>query len=228
MHLLRRNVGVNVLLFDNRIYGLTKGQYSPTSEAGKKTKSTPLGSVDDPVNPLLVALGAGATFVANGVDVYAKELQETLSAAAAHEGGSFVRIFQNCNIFNDGAFKPFTDRGTRAAHNLYLRAGEPLEFGEKEARRGFRWSGHRLESVLVESETDRASLAIFDPHDEVLAAQLARFEFPHQPVPIGTIYQTTRPTFEERTHEQIRNASTRDPGPDLQALVAGTDSWTHQ
>src|SRR5215208_3162274 len=126
IHTLRRNVGVKILMFNNRIYGLTKGQYSPTSELGKKTKSTPAGSVDYPFNPLSVALGAGATFVARSVDVFQSHLKETLRRAAAHQGTAFVEIYQNCNIFNDGTFAAMTEKETREETTLYLEHGKPL------------------------------------------------------------------------------------------------------
>jgi 2-oxoglutarate/2-oxoacid ferredoxin oxidoreductase subunit beta len=144
IHVLRRNVGVKILMFNNRIYGLTKGQYSPTSEAGKRTKSTPFGSIDTPFNPLALALGAGATFVARTVDIFQAHLKETLRRAAQHRGTAFVEIYQNCNIFNDRAFAYLTDKETRDEQALYLEHGKPLLFG-KQKRRGLRLRGAAFE-----------------------------------------------------------------------------------
>jgi 2-oxoglutarate ferredoxin oxidoreductase subunit beta len=126
IHILRRNLDVNILLFNNRIYGLTKGQYSPTSEVGKRTKSTPQGSVDHPFDPVQVALGAGATFIARSIDVETRHLQDVIRAAHAHRGTSFVEILQNCNVFNDGAFEPMTDKKTKADHTIVLEQGAPI------------------------------------------------------------------------------------------------------
>ena len=148
LHAIRRNVDLNILLFNNRIYGLTKGQYSPTSESGKRTKSSPMGSLEEPFNPLTLALGAGAAYVARSVDVFTKHLREQLTAADAHTGTSFLEIYQNCNIFNDGAFVGFTDRKVRDEKVLYLKAGEPLVWG-KEARKGLALDGLKLKVVDI-------------------------------------------------------------------------------
>jgi 2-oxoglutarate ferredoxin oxidoreductase subunit beta len=142
IHILRRNLDVNILLFNNRIYGLTKGQYSPTSEVGKRTKSTPQGSVDHPFDPVQVAMGAGATFIARSIDVETRHLQDVIRAAHAHRGTSFVEILQNCNVFNDGAFEPLTDKKTKADHTIVLEQGAPLVFGPNRDR------GIRLNATL--------------------------------------------------------------------------------
>src|SRR6202166_1088402 len=184
IHILRRNVGVKILMFNNRIYGLTKGQYSPTSEPGKRTKSTPFGSIDMPFNPLALALGAGATFVARSVDIFQQHLKETLRRAAQHRGTAFVEIYQNCNIFNDKAFGYMTEKETRDEQTVQLEHGKPLVFG-KRRNRGVRLRGvgfevfeigaeapNRVEDCLVWDET------VASPALAFLAAQLLPPELP--------------------------------------------------
>ena len=181
IHILRRNVDVNILLFNNRIYGLTKGQYSPTSEQGKVTKSTPLGSIDYPFNPLSVALGAEATFVARTIDVEAKHLQDIVKRAYEHRGTSFVEILQNCNIFNDGAFAPLTEKDTKADAQLVLEHGKPLIFG-KNRDKGIRMSGHSLEVVQLGNGVSESDLIVHDETDTALAFLLSLMtppQFPH-------------------------------------------------
>ena len=225
IHLLRRNVDLKVLLFNNRIYGLTKGQYSPTSEVGKKTKSSPDGTVGSPFNPIALALGAGATFVARTVDVYPQHLRETLGRAARHRGTAFVEIYQNCNIFNDGAFKSITEKEIRNDAQVELLHGKPLVFG-KNKDRGIRASGDRLEAVpLAGLETSELLV-----HDEArdnpsLAFQLAQLQHPDQPIPIGVFRAVERPTFDREMNDQIaRQIAERSPG-DLDALLNEGDIW---
>ncbi len=225
IHILRRNVDVNILLFNNRIYGLTKGQYSPTSEAGKITKSTPDGSVDNPFRPLALALGADATFVARSIDVEAKHLQETLRQAHAHRGAAFVEILQNCNIFNDGAFANLTDRDVKADNQLVLEHGKPMIFG-KARDKGIRMNGLRAEVVQLGNGITEADLLVHDRHDPVIAYLLARMTPPEFPTPIGVIYEAERPVYEDGVHAQIAAARSRPGAANLNKLLRSGDVWT--
>ena len=228
IHVLRRNVDLNIVMFDNRIYGLTKGQYSPTSEVGKKTKSTPMGSIDNPFNPLAVTLGAGATFVAQSVDVFAKHLRGTFHEAHAHSGTSFVHVFQNCNIFNDKAFASFTDRKVRDERVLYLEHGKPMIWG-KESRKGFVLNGLSLDIVDVGGE-DGVSEDRILCHDEtnlMLATLLAHLR-PEDgyPVPVGVIRRVAAPTYDAMFNDQVSAARKKLGDGDLHALMNGSETWT--
>jgi 2-oxoglutarate ferredoxin oxidoreductase subunit beta len=226
MHLMRRNVDVKVMLFDNRIYGLTKGQYSPTSEVGKRTKSTPFGSIDRPFNPIALALGAGATFVARSVDVYTPHLRQTLGAAAEHQGTAFVQIFQNCNIFNDHAFDEFREKAVREDNLLQLEHGQPLVFG-KDRDRGIRISGcYRPEVVELGNGVTEEDLLV---HDEqaplpyaVMLAQLAPPEFP---MPVGVLRRIQAPAFEREVRAQIDKVREQRGQGDIDALIRSGDIW---
>jgi 2-oxoglutarate ferredoxin oxidoreductase subunit beta len=224
IHILRRNVDVNILLFNNRIYGLTKGQYSPTSEAGKVTKSTPDGSVDNPFKPLLLALGAEASFIARSVDVEAKHLQETIRRAHAHAGASFVEILQNCNIFNDGAFNDVTDRDLKADHQLILEEGQPMIFGSNRGK-GIRMRGMRPEVVELD-DVDPKEILIHDPQNPVLAYLLGNMTPPEFPTPIGVIYDVERPIYEVAVQEKLDSARAKSGAPDLSALIRSGDVWS--
>jgi len=224
IHLLRRNLDVNLLLFNNRIYGLTKGQYSPTSEAGKVTKSTPDGSVDNPFKPLVLALGAEATFVARSIDVEAKHLQETIRQAHAHRGASFVEILQNCNIFNDGAFANLTDREIKASHQLVLEHGQPMIFG-KDRELGIRMNRMRPEVVAV-ADVDASELLQHDKHNPVLAHLLAHMTPPEFPTPIGVLYQAERVPYEVGVRAQVDGARARPGAADLGKLLHSGDVWS--
>ena len=230
IHLLRRNVGVKVLLFNNRIYGLTKGQASPTSEFGKKTKSTPYGTVERPFIPLSVALGSDATFVARTVDVYPKHLKETLMRAAAHQGTAFVEIYQNCNIFNDGAFDSMTAKEVRNDAQVELVHGSPMIFG-KDRDRGLRFQGEGLEVVrLGENGVGVDDLLV---HDETRqrpsrAFWLSRMESPEFPVAIGVFRAVERPTYEDAAHAQLDRAREVEGPGDLGALLEEGDTWEVQ
>lgn len=223
IHILRRNIDVNILLFNNRIYGLTKGQYSPTSEQGKVTKSTPLGAPDYPFNPLSIALGAQATFVARTVDVETKHLQEILHRAFQHRGTSFVEILQNCNIFNDGAFSSLTDRETKADHQLVLRHGEPLRFG-KQREKGIQLVHGKLNVVEIGDHVDEDQLVRHDETDLGLAFLLSQLGPPDFPTPLGVVRAVERPTYEEVLGDQIRRAKERH-APNLEALLRGPETW---
>lgn len=230
IHLLRRNFDVNVMLFNNQIYGLTKGQYSPTSESNKVTKSTPYGSIDHPFNPMALALGADASFIARSMDRDPKHLQEMLKRSHAHKGASFLEIYQNCNIFNDGAFEVFTEKSSKAEQAIFLEQGQPLVFGAQK-NKGIRLDG--LKPVVVElgAEYSAGDLWIHDEHDFYKAQILTRmFDDPriegHFPRPFGVFYQGFRPTYEEQLNFQVEDAfSKRGPG-DLDKLLAGKETWT--
>jgi 2-oxoglutarate ferredoxin oxidoreductase subunit beta len=214
------------MLFDNRIYGLTKGQYSPTSEVGKRTKSTPFGSVDRPFDPLRLVLGAGATFVARSVDVFSTHLKDTLLAAHAHSGTAFVQIYQNCNIFNDGAFESFREKDQRDENVLFLEHGKPLVFG-KNRDRGIRLAGpFRPEVVQLGNGITEADLVVHDeagpPGYHAMLCELAPPDFPQA---IGVFRKTSVPTFEHAVRAQIDDViRTKGPG-DLARALAGGTTW---
>lgn len=227
MHALRRNVNLTILLFNNRIYGLTKGQYSPTSETGKITKSTPAGSLDQPFNPVSLALGAEATFVARTIDSDRAHLTSVLRAAAQHRGTALVEIYQNCNIFNDDAFLPMKDPATRGEVTLRLEAGQPLVYAG--GSRGVRMSPTgSLELVTVEDGTD-AGLLVHDPTaaSPALAFALSRLDNdPDAPVPIGVFRSVDRPVYDDEMAAQLESAITTSGPGDLAGLLRGSDTWT--
>jgi 2-oxoglutarate ferredoxin oxidoreductase subunit beta len=227
IHTMRRNVGIKILLFNNRIYGLTKGQYSPTSEEGKLTKSTPFGSLDRPLNPVSLALGAECTFVARSVDVYQQHLMEVLRRAAAHRGTAFVEIFQNCNIFNDGAFDNFTERAVRAEMNIELEHGKPIRFGA-DKRKGLRWEGHYFEIVtLGEDGISESDLVVHDeksPHP-AMAFALSRLAPPAAPMPIGVYRDIEAAPFESRVWDQIHKVQEQKGEGSLEKLLNAGDTW---
>jgi len=225
IHTLRRNLSLKILLFNNRIYGLTKGQYSPTSELGKVTKSTPFGSVDHPFNPISVALGADATFVARSVDVDAKHLQDMLRRAHEHPGGAFVEILQNCNIFNDGAWDSLTDKNTKADTTLVLEHGKPLRFG-KNREKGIRLAqGLRPEVVSLGDGIDEKDLVVHDEHNPAVAFLLSRMGPPDFPTPLGVFYSDVRPTYEAVANRQMEAARAKLGEGDVDALLNRGDTW---
>lgn len=228
IHAIRRNVDITILLFNNRIYGLTKGQYSPTSECGKKTKSTPYGSVDNPLHPLRIALGAEASFVARSVDVYTKHLAETLEAAARHKGTSFVEIYQNCNIFNDGAWEWATDRKLKSDTVIELEEGQPMRYG-KDGEKGIRLNAdHELESVLIgENGISERDLLVHDStrQDPTRAYMLSGMNYPEFPAPVGIFRQVQRPIYDEDVRAQVEKAKLAKPGGDLKALLHSGETW---
>ena len=224
IHALRRNIDFNILLFNNRIYGLTKGQYSPTSEVGKVTKSSPMGSVDYPFNPITVALGASATFVARTIDVEQKHLGETLKRAHSHRGASFVEILQNCNIFNDGAFNDLSDKAIKADHQLVLEHGKPLIFG-KNRDKGIRMNGQRAEVVMLGDGVTEKDLVVHDETNLALAFMLANFE-PPMPAPVGVFFATSRPTYDAAINAQLAEAKAKQGAGDIAALLKRGDVWT--
>jgi 2-oxoglutarate ferredoxin oxidoreductase subunit beta len=229
IHLLRRNFNVNILLFNNQIYGLTKGQYSPTSEENKITKSTPMGSIDHPFNPLALALGADATFVARTMDRDPKHLQAMLIRANQHKGASFLEIYQNCNIFDDGAFEIFTEKGSKAQETLFLEQGKPLLFGPN-LEKGIKLDGFTPKVVTIGQDASADECWIHDEKDMYKAQILVRiFDNPgkegHLPRPFGVFYQTDRPCYEDMLVQQIDQAKAKKPA-DLDKLLRGNEVWT--
>ena len=226
IHLMRRNLDMNVMLFNNRIYGLTKGQYSPTSEVGKVTKSTPMGSLDIPFNPLSLALGAGSTFVARTIDKETKHLQEMIKESYAHRGTSFLEIYQNCNIFNDGAFAPLTDRDTKSDTVLWLEDGKPLTFGAEKPK-GIRLDGNKPDVVELGDKWGEDDLLVHDKTDYVIASLLANMTYlPEFPDPIGVFYSIQSPTYEDMLTEQIGHAIKNKPKSSVKDLLNSGDTWT--
>ncbi|GAA4112122.1 2-oxoacid:ferredoxin oxidoreductase subunit beta [Nocardioides fonticola] len=233
IHALRRNVNMTILLFNNRIYGLTKGQYSPTSEAGKITKSTPMGSVDHPFNPISLALGAEGTFVARTVDSDRKHLTSVLAAAAAHRGTSLVEIYQNCPIFNDGAFDAIKDADTKADAIIPLVHGEPIRFGAEGARGLVRDQATGGVKVVDVADVGESALLVHDAHnpDPTTAFAISRLTDAgvlHQ-APIGIFRQVERPTYDDQARAQVASATSAASGDArerLAGLIGGGDTWT--
>jgi 2-oxoglutarate ferredoxin oxidoreductase subunit beta len=232
IHALRRNVNLKILLFNNQIYGLTKGQYSPTSELGKITKSTPVGSADSPFNPLSLALGAEATFVARAIDSDRKQLQSVLHAAATHQGSAFVEIYQNCNIFNDGAFEPLKDAAVRDDYLIRLEHGQPLTFGSEG-----QWSVTRSPDGfgLAVRQTDQVSPEEIVTHDVTVTDPSYAFALSRLPqpdlrnTPIGVFRQVARPSYDQLVQQQVaeaRAAVSDSPEQQLADLLAAGDTWT--
>ncbi|HSE41296.1 MAG TPA: 2-oxoacid:ferredoxin oxidoreductase subunit beta [Acidobacteriota bacterium] len=226
IHCMRRNVDLKIILFNNRIYGLTKGQYSPTSEFGKKTKSTPMGSIDYPVNPIHLAIAAEATFVARSFDIDTKHLQEILVRAAKHKGTAFVEVFQNCNIFNDGAFKGFTDKEVRDDKIVYVQHGKPLVYG-KNRDKGLRLNGTNLEVVTLGNGVTEADLLVYNEEDRspVMSYLVSALEFPHFPVPVGVFRNIHKPTYDELMESQIHRSEELYGKGDLEKLLNAGDTW---
>ncbi len=229
IHILRRNFNVNILLFNNQIYGLTKGQYSPTSEEHKITKSTPMGSIDHPFNPAALALGADATFVGRTMDRDPKHMQTMLLRANAHKGASFLEIYQNCNIFNDGAFEIFTEKGTKAQETIFLEHGKPLVFGAN-GEKGIKLDGFRPVVVELNNGHSTDDLWVHDEKDIYKAQILTRiFDDPHKeghlPRPFGVFYETQRPCYEDMLEAQLAEAKAKKPA-DLDKLLRGNEVWT--
>ncbi len=223
MHLLRRNVDLNVLMFNNQIYGLTKGQYSPTSELGKLTKSTPMGSIDRPIWPLTFALGAQATFIARTVDREPKHMVEVLKRAHDHKGTSFVEIYQNCNIFNDKAFAHLTERDTKLQHQLLVEHGKPLLFDK--GRKGIAFRNFQPVIIDVEAEGLDA-VAVHDERGHIAYhVALAEMHGPDLPTALGIIRAVDAPTYDALLNEQLERAVTKRGQGDLESLLRGGDTW---
>jgi 2-oxoglutarate ferredoxin oxidoreductase subunit beta len=227
IHALRRNVNIKIMLFNNRIYGLTKGQYSPTSEQGKVTKSTPFGSLDTPFNPISLALGAEASFVARTIDSDRKHLTSVLRAAADHQGAAFIEIYQNCPIFNDDAFAQVTEPGSREQRVIRLEHGQPVRFGADQSR-GLRFSSRGTLEVVDAAEAGEEPVLVHDAHaaDPSYAFALSRLDdrdFSH--TPIGIFRQSPRPSYDELMAAQLDGAKAKQGAGDLAALLAGGDTW---
>ena len=224
IHLMRRNLDVNILLFNNEIYGLTKGQFSPTSQLGLKTKSSPFGVIDQPFNPLSLALGSGATFVSRTLDREPKSLREVLLEAQKHKGTSFVEIYQNCVIFNDGVFDDFTNKTTKEEANLYLENGKPLKFG-KDLSKGIILENFEPKIIDIMEDTDESKLWIHDETSILKAQILARFNFDEEfsdfPRPFGVFYKKNRASYEETFTNQVEKNK-----PDMQQILNGNITWT--
>jgi 2-oxoglutarate/2-oxoacid ferredoxin oxidoreductase subunit beta len=229
IHLLRRNFDMNILLFNNQIYGLTKGQYSPTSEENKVTKSTPMGSIDHPFNPAALALGADATFVARTMDRDPKHLQAHLIRANQHKGTSFLEIYQNCNIFNDGAFEMFTEKSSKPEEAIFMEHGAPLVFGAN-MDKGIKLDGFKPIVIDFNNGFSKDDCWIHDEQDIYKAQILTRiFDNPrsegHLPRPFGVFYQSNRHCYEDVMAQQIEDAMSKKPA-DLDKLLKGNEVWT--
>jgi 2-oxoglutarate ferredoxin oxidoreductase subunit beta len=227
LHAMRRNIDLTVILFNNRIYGLTKGQYSPTSEFGKRTKSSPYGTIDYPLNPLSVALGAEATFVARSLDIDQQHLVSTIERAAKHKGASFIEVYQNCNVFNDGAYMEFADKAVRQDRVLYLEHGKPMIFG-KDRDRGIRMNGLHPEVVQLGDGVTEADLLVHDEAfpEPAMAFMMTRTHWPEYPEPLGVFRAVERPTYDALMQQQIDEATEREGPGDFEALLNEGDTWT--
>jgi len=231
IHAMRRNVDMKMIMFNNRIYGLTKGQASPTSPIGKKTKSTPLGTIETPIIPLNLVAAAEASFIARSVDTHSEHLQEMMQRAGEHSGAAFLEVLQNCNIFNDGAWRDFTDKSVKEDRMLVLKHGEPMIFGA-EKNKGIRLNGLRPEVVTIgENGVSVADLWVHDETDpDATRTQiLSRMWWPDFPVPVGVFRRVPRPTHDQLLVEQIdgAKAARAAKGPvDLQKLLASGETWT--
>ncbi len=226
IHTCRRNVDLNILMFNNEVYSLTKGQYSPTSHTGQITKSSPLGVLDDPFNPTSLALGSGATFVARGHDKDRQVLQTLLERAAKHKGAAFIEIYTNCRIFNDGAFEKFTNKDTREDTTVWLEHGQPLIFG-KNKDKGIRMDGYTPRVVSIDNgEYSKDDLLVHDEKDSTLALILSNMTYNEElPRPMGIFQATERPSYDERVEYQINHEIEMKGEGDLQNLLLGESYW---
>src|SRR6187549_2654511 len=225
MHIIRRNVDVKILLFNNRIYGLTKGQYSPTSEFGKKTKSTPMGSPDNPIRPISMAIAAEATFAARAIDVDIKHLEYVLERAAKHTGTAFVEIYQNCNIFNDGAFQYATDKTTKSDTTVYLEHGKPLVFGTQ-GDKGIRLHAMRPEIVSLANVPKDDLLVHDEKGPSSLAFLLSRMRQPDFPEPLGIFRAVDQERYVNLVRKQVEQAKAERGEGNIQKLIDGPETWT--
>lgn len=229
LHTIRRNINTQILLFNNQIYGLTKGQYSPTSKVGIKTKSTPQGSIDHPVDPIAFAIGCGATFIARTIDVDAKHMQNILKRAHEHKGTAFVEILQNCPVFNDGIWEDVQDRKSRAKASLVLEHGQPLVYGPAENRQGIVFKDG-IPSVIDLAEDDdpiERGVVVHDEHPEAssYAGVLATLQRPDFPLPVGVFRAVEKPTYEAMLQDQVDSATAERGVGDLSALLHSGDTW---
>ena len=224
-HAMRRNVDVNIVLLNNKIYGLTKGQASPTSEYGKKTKSTPLGSVDYPLNPLSIAVGAGCTFIARSIDVDVKHCDAVMQEAAAHRGASFIEIYQDCNIFNHKAWFYASQKDSRTDNTILVKHGEPMIFGADKDK-GLRMNGYKIEVVSLGDGVGEEDLLVHDETDSGLAFLLSQLRHPEFPEPMGVIYRRAdRHAYESLVHGQISEAVEAKGTGDIKSLITEGETW---
>ncbi len=225
IHVLRRNFDIKILMFNNKIYGLTKGQYSPTSELGKVTKSTPMGSLDHPFNPSSLALGSGATFVARTIDRETKHLAEIVTLANDHKGASFVDVYQNCNIFNDGAFSDLTDRETKHNTQLKLTHNEPMVFGENGSK-VLKLDGSKFKILDLDKGFSIDDATIHNYNDKNLAFLLSEMTTDNTlPTPFGVLYKEEKATYEDMMVNQIDLAKSKNGDIDLQKIISGNNTW---
>lgn len=225
IHVLRRNFDLNILMFNNRIYGLTKGQYSPTSELGKVTKSTPMGSLDHPFNPPQLALGASGTFIARTIDREQKHMASVFQAASDHHGTAFVEIYQNCNIFNDGAFIDLTDKEIKAETQLLLEHGQPMIFGA-ENNKALILDGANFKIVKIGKDYSINDILKHDMYDKNLAMLLSEITYiPELPVPLGILYKENKPTYEEMMNDQMQQVIDSKGEGNIEKLIIGNNSW---
>jgi 2-oxoglutarate ferredoxin oxidoreductase subunit beta len=226
MHALRRNIDINIVLLNNKIYGLTKGQYSPTSEVGKVTKSTPFGSLDEPINPITLALASGGTFVARSIDVDVKGLTTLTDRGAKHTGTSFIEVYQDCNVFNHQTWFYATQKDTRAENTIVLENGKPLVFGA-ENDKGIRRCGDSVEVVTLGNGIAEDDLLIHDETNLAQAFLLSQLYYPDFPEPLGVFYvDETRPSYDSQLHAQVNSVVEKHGKVDLQKLVTGNNTWT--
>ncbi|MCP5100472.1 MAG: CBS domain-containing protein, partial [Chloroflexi bacterium] len=225
IHAIRRNIDINIILFNNRIYGLTKGQYSPTSRVGTRTKSSPMGSIEQPINPIALALAAESTFIARTLDAHTKHLEKTFHAAAQHKGISFIEVYQNCVIFNSDAWKGLDDRRMRDDNILYLEHGKPMVYG-KNLDKGIRLNGFKPEIVALGNGISEDDLIVHDETSMELAFIISSMEQPDFPAPLGVIRRVKKPTYADGLMGQVQQAQAQNGVGDLKTLYHSVDTWT--
>lgn len=226
IHALRRNIDINIILLNNKIYGLTKGQYSPTSEVGKVTKSTPYGSLDAPLNPIALAIASGCTFIARTIDVDVKNMTVLLERGYQHKGTSFIEVYQDCNVFNHQTWFYATQKDTKLDTTIMLEHGKPMIFGA-ESDKGLRRVGDNVEVVSLGDGVTEDDLLVHDELNLEQAFLLSQMFSPEFPESMGVLYvNTDKPTYNEMMHEQVQEVISRNKGKTLQALVTGSNTWT--
>jgi len=226
IHTMRRNVDITIILLNNKIYGLTKGQYSPTSETGKISPTSPAGSIDYPINPIAIAVATGCTFIARSLDVDMKGMDTIFNRAMAHKGTSFVEVYQDCNIFNHKAWFYASQKDTRPENTIDLQHGKPLIFGAEKDKGILFNCGHPKVVTIGKDGISEADLLVHDETDRFLANMYAQMAHPEFPEPMGVLYaDPTKPTYNDLLHEQLNQAKAQTGQPDLQALVTGNESW---
>jgi len=226
IHTLRRNLDIVILMFNNKIYGLTKGQYSPTSEHGKITKSSPFGTLEEPFNPLTLALGSGGSFVARSMDRDPKHMQDTIAKGKGHTGTAFIEIFQNCNIYNDGAHELYTEKDTKPDHTIYVENGKPLLFGAKKDK-GIKLNGFRPEIINInEGNNSVNDVIVYDETSKELAMIVAQLsDFNDYPLPFGVLYKVQKPVYEAQMEEQIEESIEKLGKGSLEKLLFAGNTW---